>query len=58
MTDNNHGPKQGTVGLLIGGVCAVAAALFLFTNGQLGGQKKVRGDADLPPVASPVPPAK
>jgi hypothetical protein len=54
MTDNNQGPAQGTVGLLLG-VCAVAFAVFLFTNGQLGGNKKVAGDQDLPPVVSPVP---
>ena len=55
MTDNNQGPT-GT-GLILG-VCAVAAALFLLTNGELGGNKKVRGDQDLPPVASPVPPSQ
>ena len=51
MTDNNQSPN-GTTGLLLG-VCAVAAALFLLTGGEFGGNKKVRGDQDLPPVASP-----
>jgi hypothetical protein len=56
MTDNNQGP--GTAGLLLGGVCVIAAAFFLLTGGELGGNKKVHGDADLPPVASPVPPSQ
>ena len=56
MTDNNQAPN-GTTGLLLG-VCAVAAALFLLTGGEFGGNKKVRGDQDLPPVASPVPPSQ
>lgn len=56
MTDNNQGPN-GATGLLLG-VCAVAAVLFLLTGGELGGNKKVRGDQDLPPVVSPVPPSQ
>jgi hypothetical protein len=59
MTDNNgDGPTKGTIGLFLGGICALAAAFFLLTGGELGGKKTVRGDADLPPVASPVPPAQ
>lgn len=58
MTDNNEGPTRGTVGLFIGGICALAAAFFLLTGGDLGGKKTVRGDADLPPVASPSAPSK
>jgi hypothetical protein len=59
MADNNsEGPSKGTIGLFLGGICAVAAAFFLLTGGELGGKKKVRGDADLPPVASPAVPAK
>ncbi|MBV8838421.1 MAG: hypothetical protein JO000_17955 [Alphaproteobacteria bacterium] len=57
MTDNNQGPTNGATGLLLG-VCAVAAALFLLTGGELGGNKKVRGDQDLPPVVSPVAPSQ
>ena len=56
MTDNNQGPTNGATGLLLG-VCAVAA-LFLLTGGELGGNKKVRGDQDLPPVVSPVAPSQ
>jgi len=57
-TENNQGPARETVGLLLGGVCVIAAAFFLLTGGQLGGQTKVHSDADLPPVASPVAPSK
>jgi hypothetical protein len=57
MADNNsEGPTKGTIGLFLGGICVLAAAFFLLTGGELGGKKKVRGDADLPPVASPTPP--
>ena len=57
MADNNsEGPTKGTIGLFVGGICAIALAFFLLTGGELGGQKKVRGDADLPPVASPTSP--
>jgi hypothetical protein len=57
MTDNNR--PNGAVGLILGGICAAAAALFILTGGELGGEKKIKSDADLPPVASPVaPPAK
>ena len=62
MTDHNEGPNEGptkgTVGLLLGGICVLAAAFFLLTGGELGGKKTVRGDADLPPVASPAPPSQ
>jgi hypothetical protein len=54
MADNNsNGPAGATIGLLLGGVFALAAAFFILTGGELGGEKKVKGDADLPPVASP-----
>ena len=56
MTDNNEGPTKGTIGLFIGGICALAAAFFLLTGGDLGGKKTVRSDADLPPVVSPTAP--
>jgi hypothetical protein len=54
MTDNNGpgGPARGTLGLILGGVFALAAAFFLLTGGELGGKKTVYGDADMPPVAS------
>jgi len=52
MTDNNATPPKGAIGLIIGGVFAVAAAFFILAGGELGGEKKVKSDADLPPVAS------
>ena len=42
----------GTFGLVIGGIVAVAAALFIFSGGELGGKKTVDGDEDLPPIAT------
>jgi len=54
MADNNDtGPARGTIGLLLGGAFALAAGFFLLTGGELGGEKKINGDQDLPPVASP-----
>ena len=52
MTDNNRSGGPGTVGLILGGVFALAAAFFLLTGGDLGGKKTVSGHADMPPVAS------
>ncbi len=46
-----HEPNSGLFGLLLGGIVAVAAALFILTGGQLGGKKTVEGDKDMPPVA-------
>lgn len=57
MTDNNA-PKAG-IGIVLGGILVLSAAFFILTGGELGGEKKIKGDTDLPPVASPkVPPAK
>jgi hypothetical protein len=42
----------GSFGLVIGAIVAVAAALFIFTGGELGGKKTVEGDQDLPPIAA------
>jgi len=55
MADNNPNgnPSSGTIGLMLGGVLALAAVIFILTGGQLGGVKDVSSDADLPPVASP-----
>ncbi len=68
MADNNRpdepsrgGPEKpagGNIGLILGGVLAMAAMMFILTGGQLGGVKEIKGDADLPPVASPAAPAK
>ena len=55
MTDNNR-PKAA-IGLILSGVFVAAALLFILTGGELGGEKKIKSDADLPPVASPVPPS-
>ncbi len=42
----------GTFGLVVGGIVALAAAVFIFSGGELGGKKTVTGDQDLPPVES------
>ena len=44
--------NNGTFGIIIGGIVAVVAAIFIFSGGELGGKKTVEGDRDLPPVAS------
>ena len=44
--------SNGTFGILIGGVVAVIAAIFILSGGELGGKKTVDGDQDLPPVAT------
>jgi hypothetical protein len=46
----NYG--TGTFGLIIGGIVAAAAALFLLSGGELGGKKTVDGDQDLPPIST------
>ena len=54
MADNNRSnePATGTIGLMLGGALAIVAMVFILTGGQLGGVKDVKGDADLPPVAT------
>jgi len=42
----------GTFGLVLGGIVALDAALFIFTGGELGGKKSIDSDDDLPPVAT------
>ena len=44
--------SNGSFGIIIGGVVAVIAAIFILSGGQLGGKKTVEGDQDLPPVSS------
>jgi len=44
--------SNGIFGIIIGGVVAVIAAIFILTGGELGGKKTVEGDQDLPPVAT------
>jgi hypothetical protein len=50
MADNDN-RRKGTIGLILGGIIAVAAAAFILTGGDLGGAKKVTSDSDLAPVA-------
>ena len=44
--------SNGTFGMIIGGVVAVIAVIFMLSGGELGGKKTIAGDQDLPPVAS------
>ncbi len=44
--------ENGTFGLIIGGIVALAAVIFIFSGGELGGKKTVDGDQDLPPIAT------
>jgi hypothetical protein len=53
MADNENKPATGKIGLFLGGAFALAAAIFLLVGGEFGGEKKIHGDQDLPPVASP-----
>jgi hypothetical protein len=43
---------NGTFGLIVGGLVALAAVVFIFSGGELGGKKTIEGDQDLPPIAS------
>ncbi|HEY1474335.1 MAG TPA: hypothetical protein VGF53_09660 [Pseudolabrys sp.] len=43
---------NGTFGLIVGGIVAMAAIVFIFSGGELGGKTVVNGDQDLPPIAS------
>lgn len=43
--------NTGTFGLILGGVVALAAMIFIFSGGALGGKTTVNGDEDLAPVA-------
>lgn len=44
--------ENGNFGLIIGGIVALAAMIFIFSGGELGGKKTVEGDQDLPPLAT------
>jgi len=44
--------ENGAFGIIIGGIVALAAAIFIFSGGELGGKKTVEGDQDLPPIAN------
>jgi hypothetical protein len=43
---------NGTFGLIVGGLVALAAVVFIFGGGELGGKKTIEGDEDLPPIAT------
>jgi hypothetical protein len=43
---------NGFFGLIVGGIVALAAMIFIISGGDLGGKKTVEGDQDLPPIAS------
>ena len=43
--------ENGTFGIILGGIVAVVAALFILSGGELGGKKTVEGDQDMPPIA-------
>ena len=42
----------GRFGIIVGGVVAAIAVIFILTGGELGGKKTVEGDQDLPPVTT------
>jgi len=44
--------ENGTFGIIVGGIVALAAIVFIFSGGVLGGKKTVEGDQDLPPIAN------
>ncbi len=43
---------KGAFGLIIGGIVALGAMMFILSGGDLGGKKTVQGDQDLPPIAT------
>ena len=43
---------SGTFGIIVGGVVAAIAVIFILTGGELGGKKTVESDQDLPPVTT------
>ena len=46
MADNEpKGPTGGTIGLMLGGLLALAAMVFIVSGGHLGGVKEIRSDA-------------
>jgi hypothetical protein len=47
----DKGPS-GSFGLLLGGILALMLMIFMLAGGELG-NKKVQGDADMPPISSP-----
>jgi hypothetical protein len=53
MADNRE-PK-GNLGIILGAIVTAAAVIFLVSGGEHFGKKSVKGDEDLPPVASGLP---
>ena len=53
MTDNRD--SKSSLGIILGGLVAIAAMVFLVTGGEYFGKKTVEGDKDLPPVAKGLP---
>jgi hypothetical protein len=49
---NAMNQDKGIVGIVVGGLVALAAAFFILGGGDYGGKKTVEGDRDLPPIAS------
>jgi hypothetical protein len=50
--DVMNNDNNGIFGIIVGGVVAAIAAMFILTGGELGGKKTVEGDQDLPPIAT------
>lgn len=50
--------EQGSLGILVGTLIAIAALFFVVTGGSMGGKKTIESDRDLPPVASGAAPGK
>jgi hypothetical protein len=44
--------ETGRFGMVLGGIVALVAILFIFSGGSLGGKTTVEGDQDLPPIAN------
>jgi len=42
----------GSFGLILGGLVALVAVMFIFSGGTLGGKTTISGDEDLPPIAT------
>ena len=42
---------NGFFGMIVGGIVALAAVIFIISGGELGGKKTIESDRDLPPVA-------
>jgi hypothetical protein len=50
MTDDNA--PNGNLGALLGVLVAIVAVVLLLNGGGYFGKTTIRGDADLPPLAS------